>query len=65
MIGVESVACPTDIVNKCFTWRAARFSLTEAGRSSGKKEVTASLTFILPSETAKPTAVEVKLLLNE
>ena len=62
---VESAACPTDIVNKCFTRSAARFSPTVAGRSSGKNDVTGSSTFSLPSVTAKPTAVEVKLLLNE
>ncbi len=65
MMGVESLASPTDIVNKCFTLSAFRFSLTSDGSSSEKKEVTESSTLHLPSETAKPTAVEVKLLLNE
>ena len=65
MVGVESVAWPTDIVNKCFTRNIARCSLTCAGSLSGKNETTASFTVKCPSVTANPTAVEVKLLLSE
>lgn len=44
---------------------AARFSLTVAGSLSGKKEMTLSVSFSLPSEAASPTAVAVNVLLTE
>ncbi len=44
---------------------AARFALGLAGASAGKKDSTGSSTDRRPSATAMPTAVEVKLLLNE
>ena len=62
---VGSFSLPTDMVSRCFTFSFARFSLAVAGTSSGKKEITLSSTLSFPSFTAKPTAVEVKLLLIE
>ena len=60
-----SFSLPVDMVSRSFTRMAARFSLTSAGRSSGKKETTLSSTLSFLSATANPTAVEVKLLLME
>ena len=62
---VGSFSLPVDIVSRSFTRIAARFSLIFGGSSSGKNDTTLSSTLILPSATAKPTAVEVKLLLIE
>src|SRR5262245_17800225 len=44
---------------------ALRFAVGWAGASSGKNFNTLSSTLSLPSATARPTAVEVKLLLSE
>ncbi len=44
---------------------AFRFSLGSAGASSGKNESTVSSRLSFPSAIARPTAVEVKLLLSE
>ena len=44
---------------------ALRFALGAAGASSGKNFSTSSSMLNFPSATAMPTAVEVKLLLNE
>ena len=62
---VGSVPLPTDIVSRSFTRKAARCSLTSSGLSFGKNDTTRSSTWSLPSATANPTAVEVKLLLRE
>src|ERR1035441_569776 len=62
---VGSFALPTDIVSRSLTRNAARCSLTGWGRSCGKNDTTRSSTRSLPSATAKPTTVEVKLLLRE
>src|ERR1035441_8214583 len=62
---VGSLPLPTDIVSKSFTRDAARCSLTGSGRSCGKNDTTRSCTRSFPSATAKPTAVEVKLLRSE
>jgi WD40 repeat protein len=65
MANVGSFAFPTDIVSKSFTRNAARFSLTSFGNSFGKNDTTRSSTRSFPSATAKPIAVDVKLLLIE
>lgn len=65
MMGIESVACPIDRVSRSLTLRAARLSLTVAGKSSGKNFTTRSAIVSLPSATANPTAVDVKHLLME
>src|SRR5262245_29247771 len=57
--------CPVDIVSRSRTRIALRFALGAAGTSSGKRSTTTSLIDNLPSATANPTAVDVKLLLNE
>ncbi|MNC83822.1 hypothetical protein D3C75_1380060 [compost metagenome] len=44
---------------------SARFGEMSAGASSGKKETTLSSSDNRCSETAKPIAVDVKLLLSE
>src|ERR1039458_13811 len=62
---VGSFALPTDIVSRSLTRNAARCSLTGWGRSCGKSDSPRSSTRSLPTATAKPTAVEVKLLLRE
>src|ERR1035437_7284371 len=62
---VGTFPLPTDVVSRSLTRKAARCSLTCSGRSCGKNEITRSSTRSLPSVTAKPTAVEVKLLLSE
>ena len=53
------------MVSRSCTVNAFRLSLTSAGASSGKKLSTLSVSFNLPSLTAKPTAVAVKVLLTE
>ncbi len=60
-----SLVCPVDIVSKSRTRIALRFSLASDGTSSGKKLTTRSSTLSFPSATARPTAVDVKLLLSE
>ena len=60
-----SVSCPQFMVSRSRTVMAARFSLTVAGSLSGKKEMTLSVSFSLPSEAASPTAVAVNVLLTE
>src|SRR5580698_4888585 len=63
---VMSSACwPVDIRSRSRTRICLRFSLGFAGASSGKNFSTGSRRLNLPSEMASPTAVEVKLLLNE
>src|SRR5262245_17604826 len=60
-----SDACPADIVSRCSTRRPMRFGLTGDGNESTKNFVTGSSTESLPSVTAKPTAVDVKVLVSE
>ena len=62
---VGSFSLPVDMESRSFTRMAARLSLIFSGSSFGKNEITLSSTLIFPSATAKPTAVEVKLLLIE
>src|SRR4051812_10367076 len=62
---VGSGSCPTDMLRRFFTVSSARYGLTVSGKSPGKKETTLSFKLNLPSLTAKPTAVAVKLLLTE
>lgn len=64
-VPVGSVSCPQFMVSRSRTVMAARFSLTVAGSLSGKKEMTLSVSFSLPSEAASPTAVAVNVLLTE
>src|ERR1039457_4949727 len=61
----SSACCPLDMVSRSCTRIALRFSPGPAGASSGKNFSTSSSTLNFPSATASPTAVEVKLLLNE
>jgi len=60
-----SFVCPVVMVSRCRTRMAARLGLTGSGRSSGKNEITGSSTDNNPADTARPTPVEVKLLLRE
>ena len=60
-----SVLWPTDMVNKSLTVRSLRKLLEDKSPYSGKNESALSVTFSLSSLTAKPTAVEVQLLLTE
>jgi len=53
------------MLNRWRTRIAARFLLTRRGAFSGKNLRTRSSTARRPSATAKPTAVEVKLLVSE
>src|SRR5262245_12961704 len=60
-----SVWWPVDIRSRSLNRIALRLAEGSAGASSGKNLRTGSSTLSFPSPTAKPTAVEVKLLLNE
>src|ERR1035438_1405016 len=65
IVHVGSLALPTDMVSRSFTCNAAKCSPTSGGKSCGKNDTTRSSTRSFPSATARPTAVEVKLLLRE
>jgi hypothetical protein len=56
---------PADMRSRSRTRIAFRLSTGSAGASSGKKSSTGSSRLSLPSAIARPTAVEVKLLLSE
>jgi hypothetical protein len=56
---------PVDIISRSRTRIAFRLLLAFVGASSGKNFRTSSSMLSLPSATANPTAVEVKLLLSE
>ena len=60
-----SICWPVDMRSKSLTRMACRLLLGSAGASSGKNFNTWSSTLSLPSAIARPTAVEVKLLLSE
>src|SRR5262249_15438381 len=60
-----SVCWPVDIRSKSLTRIALRLPLGSLGASSGKNFKTSSSRRSFPSAIAKPTAVEVKLLLSE
>ena len=60
-----SVWWPVDMRSRSLTRIALRFLLGSAGASSGKNFSTSSSTLSFPSAMARPTAVEVKLLLSE
>ena len=61
-----SSACwPVFILSRSRSRIPFRLSLTVAGASSGKAESTLSSSVSLPSAIARPTAVDVKLLLSE
>ena len=62
---MSSSCWPVDIVSRSRTRIARRLALGSAGAESGKKPSTGSSTVSLPSATARPTAVDVKLLLSE
>ena len=62
---ITSAWWPVDIASRSRTRIAFRFSLGSAGASSGKKESTVSSRLSLPSAIARPTPVDVKLLLSE
>ncbi len=60
-----SVWWPVNIRSRSLTRIDFSLSPGRAGASSGKNFSTGSSTLSLPSATASPTAVEVKLLLRE
>src|SRR5579864_477749 len=60
-----SGSIPSDIIRTSLMVRAARLGEIVSGRSFGKNEMTLSESFILFSLTAKPIAVDVKVLLAE
>src|SRR4026208_1888546 len=60
-----SIWLPVFIRSRSRTRIARRLTDGSAGASSGKNLSTGSSRFSFPSATAKPTAVEVKLLLKE
>src|SRR5262245_29449366 len=60
-----SVWCPVDMRSRSLRRIAFRLLLGSAGASSGKNFSTGSSTLNFPSAAARPTAVEVKLLLSE
>src|SRR5678816_1607236 len=62
---VGSGSCPAVIDNRCLIFRSDKSGVILAGSLPGKKEITLSSTLIFFSSTAKPTAVDVKLLLKE
>jgi hypothetical protein len=62
---MSSACWPVDMARRSRTRIAFRLTLGSAGASSGKNLRTGSSIESLPSETARPTAVEVKLLLSE
>src|SRR5262249_43459609 len=62
---VGSGSWPSAIIRTSFTVSCERNLLTVSGRSFGKKEITLSLKESFFSCTANPTAVAVKLLLQE
>src|SRR5438132_8835231 len=64
-VRIGSDWCPVDMRSRSLSRIALRLLLGSAGASSGKNFSTGSSTLSLPSATAKPTAVEVKLLLSE
>ena len=62
---IASACWPVDIVSRSRTRIAFRLSLGSAGASSGNAASTVSSRLSLPSAIARPTAVDVKLLLSE
>src|SRR5262249_14804911 len=60
-----SVWCPVDMRSRSRTRIALRLLLGSAGAASGENLGTRSSRLRLPPATARPTAVEVKLLLSE
>src|SRR5262245_4805194 len=60
-----SVCWPVFMRSRSRTRIALRLALGSAGASSGKNFSTSSSRLSLPSAMARPTAVEVKLLLSE
>src|SRR5262245_50099250 len=65
LVNLGSVWWPVDMVSRSRTRIAFRFRDGSAGARSGKNESTSSSRLNFPSSTARPTAVEVKLLLSE
>src|SRR4051812_45947038 len=57
--------CPADMISRSRTRMDLRLAEASAGTPSGKKLITWSSRLSLPSLIARPTAVEVKLLLRE
>jgi hypothetical protein len=56
---------PVDIESRSRTRSALRNALGSAGASAGKNLSTGSSMLSSPSDTARPTAVDVKLLVSE
>ena len=60
-----SACCPVDMRSRSLSRIALRLADGSAGASSGKNFSTGSSRLSFPSATARPTAVDVKLLLSE